>query len=225
MELFDISTETILKSLWFACSSSSQTYERTKLSRQNPITHLWRIFTGKVGELFFLEYLWKKGFIKDDEYAKLEENSLSVWWKKHNVDLCDIKIGNYLIDVKTLPESTHRYLIIPKDQYDNNPKDFYFCLILFHNLSGEKVKEVFQLNCQLLYELIMFREKAEEFVKNKNLRVKIKICGFVEHKSRKWEFVSRDVICPEHPCYRILLNDLKPFDDFKKLIKKNILSF
>lgn len=142
MELFDISTETILKSLWFACSSSSQTYERTKLSRQNPITHLWRIFTGKVGELFFLEYLWKKGFIKDDEYAKLEENSLSVWWKKHNVDLCDIKIGNYLIDVKTLPESTHRYLIIPKDQYDNNPKDFYFCLILFHNLSGEKVKKV-----------------------------------------------------------------------------------
>ena len=51
-------TEDIINCLWYACASGPQTYQRTDKSKQNYDVHVWRIFTGKLGE-----YLCAKWFL------------------------------------------------------------------------------------------------------------------------------------------------------------------
>jgi len=204
-----VSEDIIKKALWFACSASSQTYERTAKSKENPLLHLWRIFTGKLGELHFAYFL--KENIPEFNLEEYETNALSVFWGKANVDSCDLKIKNYLIDIKTLPFKTHRYLIIPADQYINQPKDFYVCVRLVHDLNQDDIQNLFQINCFNLYQLLTKKEFPV-------FDIDIEICGYIEHSSERWEYVKKDKICSEKECFRIDVEQLKSIDLFLGLL-------
>lgn len=202
----------IKKALWFACSASSQTYERTAKSKEDPFFHLWRIFTGKLGELYFAYFL--KEHIPEFNLEEYETNALSIFWGKVNVDSYDLKIKNYLIDIKTLPFKTHRYLIIPADQYINQPKDLYVCVRLVHDLKPDDIQNLFQINCVELYQLLT-EKKFPVF----DININIEICGYIEHSSKMWKYVKKDNICHEKECFRIDVKQLKSIDLFLRLFK------
>lgn len=211
-----ISYPIILKSLWFSCVSLSQTFERTVESQEKVINHAWRIFTGKLGELLFIEYLIKNKIVSEEFYTKFCNDSLSIFWGKTNVDRFDLLINNYTIDVKTLPERTHRFLIIPEDQFTQQPKDFYVCVRLIHNLEDE-VKKVKFLNktCFEIYELLKLSNGLNITGENifKDIHISGEILGFVERNSPLLEYHNLDAICPEKDCYRVEIKKLRKIED------------
>ncbi len=201
MERIHIPEEIVVKALWFSCAASSQTYERTERSKESAETHLWRIFSGKVGELLFLKYIGDHLKVDLEEH---ERRSLSIFWGKENVDSCDLEIAGKLIDIKTLPEPHHRFLIVPEDQYNNQPKEYYVCVRLIHRLSFQDKRRLFKRTCVDIYTLFQNPDRAVIPT------LKGEILGFISHSSYKWKRVrDRDGICPEKPCYRVGVNELE----------------
>jgi len=211
MENVYIPKEIIVKALWFACSSSSQTYERTLKSRKDPKTHLWRIFSGKLGELFFAYFISSQ--IKFP-YSEYERDALSIFFGKDNVDKYDLKINSKIIDIKTLPEPPHKYLIIPEDQYRNQKKDFYVCIRLHHSLCEEEKEQLFKISCIKLYELFLNPV-------NTIPKIKAEILGYIPHNSSLWKYVKKDHICREKPCYRIPVENLLPINQLIEILSSN----
>lgn len=203
MERINVKQELILKSIWFTCASISQTFERTSRSREDILYHAWRIFTGKLGELTFANWLVDKNLLSLEDYKKYENNALSVFWGNTNVDEFDLHVNGYLIDIKTLPEHSHKYLIIPKDQFENQPKDIYVCLRLEHSLNNNKMKiKLLNKNCFEIYTLLKNNTIKEQY------RFTAEILGFIERRTTLFEFYEKDAICPEKSCYRIHINRL-----------------
>lgn len=222
LELIEIPvySNVFITSLWFACSSAPQMYPRTAKSASSFEVHLWRIFTGKLGEYSFLNWLHDQGILSKKELEKWKEDALSVYWGQTNADRCDFKIENKTIDVKTAPEPTHKHLIIPIDQWENQPKDIYVGLRLRYDLTEKS--RLFNITYKQLGEYINRFQKGDKIVRN----WKIEVWGFIERESPLWEksLERGDKICPEKPCYRVALKKLKHIFHLLDFLSKRKLS-
>lgn len=79
-----------------------------------------RTYMGKLGELAFLKLLEEKGKSVDTT------DMLKVYEGQNNVDSYDfITSDNLKVDIKTGFRFNHMRLLVNKDQFDKNPKDFY----------------------------------------------------------------------------------------------------
>ena len=96
------------------------TYRRLTRS-VNDEKHLRRIRVGKYGELAFQRFLEKNG-----RQPLGAEDMFTVWPGTGNVDALDFKtVDGRTVDVKTASESYHSRIIVPRDQFLNQPKDYY----------------------------------------------------------------------------------------------------
>ena len=204
-----ITYDLFIECVWFACASAPQTYPRTTKSVLCYTTHLWRIFVGKLGEYRFIKWLCEKKIISQKTFENYKKQALSIYYGPQNVDNFDLKVKNWKIDIKTAPEPTHNYLIVPMDQWNNQPKDIYIGLKI--NYDGQKIKKenIFDITCQKLgKKIIAISQKSK-----KTIPLTIQIYGFVWRNDKNWEKTSKlDYICPENPCYRIKLNKLIPIE-------------
>ncbi|MFH7836292.1 MAG: hypothetical protein QXL51_06825 [Candidatus Aenigmatarchaeota archaeon] len=158
----------------------------------------------------------KKGIISESFYNEFCNGSLSIFWGKANVDKFDLLINNYTVDVKTLPEKTHRFLIIPEDQFIQQPKDFYVCVRLMHNLEDENKKVKFlNKTCFEIYELLKLSNGLNITEENifKDIHISGEILGFVERNSPLLKYHKPDAICPEKDCYRVEIEKLHKIED------------
>lgn len=211
------SIKDVVDSLWFACASASQTYERTLRSQERIEYHLWRIFTGKLGELTFARYLLEHNILTGEQHKEFLQNSLSIYWGKNVVDEYDLKIAGKSIDIKTLPKATHRFLIVPEDQYENENrrKDFYVGVRIISELEDEKIiAKYFNLSCIGLNSVMRFPEEIE------NHFSEVCLLGYAEHGNEFFIHSKVDNICPERPCYRISIEKLKPINELLSLLKQ-----
>lgn len=200
MENIKVDYDTFITSLWFACSSASQTFLRTQRSKKNIKLHLWRIFTGKLGEYSFLKWCYNNGIISLDDFQKFKSESFSIYFGTTNVDNFDLVIKNHSIDIKTTPNHKNRYLIVPEDQFKNQPKDIYVGLSIKHELFIDKDK-LFNISCTELNKLLTEKQY------NKFPSIIVNIHGFISKEDSKWEkSTENDLICPEKKCYKSLQN-------------------
>lgn len=117
----------IRKAAEFAEGSVSETYQRLPTEFQEPAEHeqqlrerIRRIRVGKLGEIAFSQHLRNAG--KDPQ----DENMFEIFQGTTNVDPFDFQTQRReSIDIKTASRKSHKRIIIPVDQFDNNPKDFY----------------------------------------------------------------------------------------------------
>lgn len=213
--LLEIAEQSLVsKALWFTCSSMSQIFERTVKSKEKILYHAWRIFAGKLGELVFANWLLRKNLISLEEYVNFERNALSVFWGRNNVDEFDLHIKGYLIDVKTLSEPFHEYLIVPEDQFRNQPKDIYVCLRLRHNLKSDDLKiQLLKKDCFEIYDILRSGSIKKHYY------FEVEILGFIEGDSPFFKLFKEDNICPEKSCYRVHIGKLKNIEELFYFLK------
>jgi len=181
-----VSKKTYFESLWFAISAGSQTYPRTEKSAQQIETHLWRIFTGKLGELTFLEWALQEQLLEKDTYQSYRAKSLSIYYGTSNVDVCDLIIKGRKVDIKTAPKYSHKYLIVPIDQWHNQPKDIYVGISLYINEEKINKQEILLTNgVELNQKLLKHAYSTDKFI-DKNI-LHVKIHGYLERESSKWK--------------------------------------
>lgn len=209
--------DVFLKSLWFSFASSSQTYKRTQRSARDAMLHLRRIFIGKLGELSFLRWAFDNQLIGEEEFKKYERDSLSIYYGIKNVDSFDLEIAGKSIDVKTAAKVTHRFLIVPEDQWVNQEKDIYIGLALCCKEDSCGVDSKLNMICKNL--IIEFMELYDSLMTEETMPdIEVWFFGFLERDSSKWRYYRKDHICPEKACYRVRLNDLRPIEDLKSYI-------
>lgn len=96
------------------------TYRRLRRSVDDD-KHLRRIRVGKYGELAFSRFLEEKG-----RQPLGADDMFTVWEGTDNVDATDFRtVDGKTVDIKTASESFHRLIIVPRDQFLNQPKDYY----------------------------------------------------------------------------------------------------
>ncbi len=213
MEKIKVDYDTFITSLWFACSSASQTFLRTKKSKKNINLHLWRIFTGKLGEYSFLKWCLDYGIVSSIDFQKFRSESFSIYFGTTNVDSFDLVIKDYSLDIKTTPNHKNRYMIVPEDQFENHSKDIYVGLSIKHKLS---IGKLFNISCTELNELFNKRRY------NSFPSIVVNIHGFISKDDPKWEkSKENDMICPEKKCYKIKLSELTPIKELKGYIFRN----
>lgn len=216
--VLDASLRNIVRCIWFACASAPQTFPRMSKSKQLYDEHVWRIFSGKLGECTFVEWLQNVSFLKKEDLAAYEKEAFSVYYGTGNVDRFDLKVHNKLIDIKTAPKPTHQYLIVPYDQWRNQVKDFYVGLRISYSYS---IKDyLLSLSCKELGALLL--NEIDERVKDFFLMssIKVEIHGFLPRKSDEWEYVKeRDAVCPEGACVRVKLSSLKSIEYLLESLK------
>ena len=79
-----------------------------------------RTYVGKLGELVFAKLLESRGIAVD------YEDMFAIYAGQQNVDAFDFKTAaGKLVDVKTGFRSNHTRLLIPEDQFQDIPKDYY----------------------------------------------------------------------------------------------------
>lgn len=104
----------------FVAAVAPHTYKRLSRSVEEE-KHLRRIRVGKYGELAFRRFLEKNG-----RQPLGAEDMFTVWEGTKNVDVTDFTTDDgRKVDTKTASESYHRLIIVPEDQYLNQPKDYY----------------------------------------------------------------------------------------------------
>ena len=102
----------------FARQSAPHTHNRRAVSsstqeRDNRI--------GKLGELAFARFLQQNG-----KRTAGSEDMLTVWNSIYEVDKTDFQTDDgRTIDIKTASRNFHRRILVPHDQFENQPKDFY----------------------------------------------------------------------------------------------------
>ena len=79
------------------------------------------IRVGKLAELAFIEFLRRNGKVPSGN-----EDMFTVWEEQDKGDETDFTTAEgHSIDVKSATLGSHRYILVPKDQLDNYPKDYY----------------------------------------------------------------------------------------------------
>ncbi len=95
------------------------------------IVRINRTYVGKLAELCFHEYLQQRGvYVNIDDMFEIYEG-------QENVDHFDFNLPNgETIDVKAAVFSNHHNLVVPIDQFNNTPKDYYVGIKYSCNLQG-----------------------------------------------------------------------------------------
>lgn len=113
----DLSDKDISKCKQFARDVVNETYNRFNRSVDDRIE---RLFFGKLGEVAMLQVLNSKGI--NPEVKEM----FDIYPGTTNVDSFDfITKKKEKIDVKTAYKNFHTRILIPYDQFENIPKDFY----------------------------------------------------------------------------------------------------
>lgn len=102
-----------------------------RLNNTVPI-RIERTFVGKLAELVFLEYLNLNGL-------NIEENDMfEVYEGQTAVDNADFFTSNRdTIDVKCASKPFHQKIMVPIDQFENIPKDYYVGIKLNSRLAND----------------------------------------------------------------------------------------
>ena len=116
----------------FARRAARSTYNRRGKSI---VRHQRNSRVGKLGEIAFAKLLSANG-----KALSGSEDMFTVWDDTYQVDTMDFQTSDgKTIDVKTASEGYHRNILVPHDQYRNQPKDYYVGVRI---LSGEQMAEV-----------------------------------------------------------------------------------
>lgn len=84
------------------------------------LIRIQRTYVGKLAECIFLQYLQDNGVNYDDT------GMFDIWEGQINVDKYDfITKNNKKVDVKAAYRSNHYNLVINREQFENDAKDFY----------------------------------------------------------------------------------------------------
>lgn len=117
METIQLTDGDIEKCRKFASEVTPETYDR--LGKDDE-TREFRIFVGKVGELAFLRFLNNNGINPDTT------GMFDVFEGPENTDKRDFETSDgKKIDVKTAYAENHVRILVPEDQFERKPKDFY----------------------------------------------------------------------------------------------------
>lgn len=102
----------------FAKDSQQETYSRLPATPEEEVE---RIFVGKLGEVALAKFLKARG-----KKTVGNEDMFTVWTGATNVDAQDfLTADGKLIDVKSAHQHFHSRILVPADQFQNQPKDFY----------------------------------------------------------------------------------------------------
>lgn len=98
---------------------------------------IMRTFAGKLGELCFSQFL-------TDRNIKHELNGMfDIYTGEENVDKYDfLTRDGELIDIKTAVFPNHSRIVIPIDQFNNMPKEYYVAIKLDVNLLENKYEDI-----------------------------------------------------------------------------------
>lgn len=93
------------------------------------------IRVGKLAELAFMEFLKRNG-----KAPRGNEDMFVVWEEQSRGDKTDFTTKEgHSIDVKSATLKSHKYILVPKDQLDNAPKDYYAAVGISADKSYAKV--------------------------------------------------------------------------------------
>ena len=110
--------EELNKADQFAVESQSETFSRLKAT---PAEEVERIRAGKLGEIAFAKYLISQG-----KEGHGSEDMFTIWEGQSNVDKQDFKTADgRSIDIKSAHQPFHVRILVPVDQIEQQPKDFY----------------------------------------------------------------------------------------------------
>lgn len=116
--IIQFSDTDVAKAQDFAASGSQHTYNRRGVS---PEEQQRDVFIGKLGEIAFAKFLAEHG-----KALTGSEDMFTVWADTRTVDNMDFQTTDgKTVDVKTASEAYHTRILVPHDQYTNQPKDYY----------------------------------------------------------------------------------------------------
>jgi hypothetical protein len=221
LPIIDINEDDLINAFWFAVASATQTYRRTTKSKQDYISHIYRIFIGKIGELTFLRWTAEiQNVLSKEELDKHIQQSLSIFFGEHNVDSCDILMRDKKIDVKTVPNYKYQWLIIPIDQWENQIKDYYVAIAV--NIPKAFLLEACN-SLKICSSREIIRETLTTLINNKQLidNKQVVVQGYLSRNSNKWLTIKEfDKYCPEKECVRAELKSLEPIEDLFNVLLK-----
>ena len=102
----------------FAQGAAAHTYNRRGVNRQEQERD---IKVGKLGEIAFAKYLAENG-----KAVKGTDDMFTIWHSTHMVDKLDFETREgKSIDVKTASKNYQKRILVPVDQFQKLPKDYY----------------------------------------------------------------------------------------------------
>ena len=102
----------------FAIEAASSNFNRRNVSS---LQQQRDIRVGKLAELAFIEFLNRNGKVPSGN-----EDMLVVWEEQTRGDKTDFTTKeSHSIDVKSATLKDHKWILVPKDQLNNAPKDYY----------------------------------------------------------------------------------------------------
>jgi len=174
------------------------------------------------------------------------KNMYEIWLGKTIADKYDFKV-KYKLDVKTVFMSNHRNIIVPLDQWDNQPKEFYVGVKVdygdtnFHNLhrvisknleelnflerEGREISQMIERNMQVSAEKKNQIKSVIEQLQNKimttyifNDKIDSQVLGYCPRKSKEWVNDPYSSICRENPCMRVHISLLEPVGNLLEIL-------
>ena len=128
----EFTRDEIAKAAEFARRSAPTTYNRRN---EPPDRHERNSRIGKLGEIAFAKFLRAQG-----KALSGSEDMFTVWEDIYEVDKMDFQTSDgKAIDIKTASERYHTRILVPHDQYQQQPKDYYVGVRIF---AGEATAEV-----------------------------------------------------------------------------------
>jgi hypothetical protein len=128
----EFTRDEIAKAAEFARRSAPTTYNRRN---EPPDRHERNSRIGKLAEIAFAKFLRANGKVLSGS-----EDMFTVWEDIYEVDKMDFQTSDgKTIDIKTASERRHTRILVPHDQYRQQPKDYYVGVRIF---AGEATAEV-----------------------------------------------------------------------------------
>lgn len=126
------SADEIERATEFAARAAASTYNRRGKSI---VRHQRNSRIGKLGEMAFAKFLSANG-----KALSGSEDMFTVWDNIYRVDAMDFQTTDgKTIDIKTASEHYHTRILVPHDQYHQQPKAYYVGVRIF---PGEETAEV-----------------------------------------------------------------------------------
>ena len=126
------SPDEIERATEFAKRAARSTYNRRGKSI---VRHQRNSRVGKLGEIAFAKFLSANG-----KALSGSEDMFTVWDDTYEVDTMDFQTSDgKTIDVKTASEGYHRNILVPHDQYRNQPKDYYVGVRILPGEAGAEI--------------------------------------------------------------------------------------
>ena len=105
-----------------------------------------RTFVGKLAEYVFLNYLRSRGIYYN------EGDMFQIFEGQQNVDGYDFRTRNgRTVDIKSASKPFHKRIMIPIDQFNNIPKDYYVGIKIHSELSADGLININSIHSATIY--------------------------------------------------------------------------